>query len=1015
MSVQLKDVGLPVLTITVLSPLAILFFRLGIPIEVIVFGLLLAGYKGPHWLQAFRSRGLEKACAAKSNEGHSDSDTNDHASPQNSPEDSARSKGAKSPSSGGVSWRHGLSWRPKKSPTDQDESPGWRKSGGKKTPKGDDAGAKKDAPRSALSALKQSTPGLQWRSIINKFTPEKFDKLCEQLLATLPGAPPPEGEAAPEKPAEPVTSETFKNILEELLALIFQASSRQHLFTEMYTDLCGKLLDYVAKQRPELDGRGVIWTKCQHIFLTTVLKAPEIPDDLPEDEQQDRKAKHKHMMVGMVKFGGDLVSHGLVPCDGVMCWIHTLLSEKHQEVYTAEACDEAGDSEAREKDAEQREVQLEVLCAILASMGSSLSDRNTWSEENRLVIEDVFMQLEQLSMDTQRLSLRIRCLIRDILDLRMAQWKEKEGKLKPQMLEKRKTGADEDESDLRTDAPEFSPGRGAWSSERSEGKQWLDPQLITSLTAVEHHLEIIEDKEAKLERLKKLIQLYHIIQEKQFVIVANTSNVRRVNDLMSESFGDVGFQSLDFQVPEATRKASIKDFESGKTSVVVMSSEVSTRKDFDLNKSGFVLVNFDFPMTLQLYLYRIYRRADSSNIVYTFFTPQYDIRHTVPLMLAIEAAKQKAPPALLKLKEHIKAQTTSDQKGGGETRHKDRDRDAARRNSKADGKGEGEEDRDRAERGDKGGAEWKHRRGSDNDDWAGEEPRYRARGAGATDAPTPSAGGSEGGGRERREDRDRRGPGADEKRGAGAGSAAEKRAEERRGDDGLRRSAGGGGKGGDAGKGGHGHRREERRSCDDGDDGSDVGAEERQRSGKWRREETPTAEDRGDESRRSKQPARGADSGDNENSMRHRNAERRPLAARTARSDTGAGDRSVAPNSDESISRQESGRAPWFESQESPLPRDQRRAPSDRREGGGGHQLDRKGLLPQRVSTGTAAPSPTGTGEKVTIKQRGGAPEGSSSFASGEARKEARPKAAGSGAERDQRNTSGPAQQLPRR
>merc|ERR1719440_730061 len=103
-------------------------------------------------------------------------------------------------------------------------------------------------------------------------------------------------------------------------------------------------------------------------------------------------------MVGMVKFGGDLVSHGLVPVDGVMHWIHALLSEKH---LSSEYCaptpraadspssraadtampqgDEDEDSaadqshsdekdvedEAHAKDVEEREVQLEVLCAIL--------------------------------------------------------------------------------------------------------------------------------------------------------------------------------------------------------------------------------------------------------------------------------------------------------------------------------------------------------------------------------------------------------------------------------------------------------------------------------------------------------------------------------------------------------------------------------------------------------------------------------------------------------------------------
>lgn len=53
------------------------------------------------------------------------------------------------------------------------------------------------------------------------------------------------------------------------------------------------------------------------------------------------------------------------------------------------------------------------------------------TEDNRRVIQDVFSQMERLSMDAASLSLRIRCLIRDVLDLRMAEWKEKEGKLKP--------------------------------------------------------------------------------------------------------------------------------------------------------------------------------------------------------------------------------------------------------------------------------------------------------------------------------------------------------------------------------------------------------------------------------------------------------------------------------------------------------------------------------------------------------------------------------------------------------
>jgi len=644
MSLRLHDVWQPMLTIAVLSPLAVLGFSYGVPIEILVFGLLLAGYKGPQFLKSIKRPTLRAPSEGAPKEADArESDANDQATVIR---DDAKRRAGAATTAGLTSWGAKISWRSRGSDDGKrgrdasDDTLSWRsKSSGDaraRKPKAEEE-LKMSASKSTLSALKkQNAPQLQWRGIINKFTPEKFDKLCDQLLATLPCAT---GD-------HPVSNDEFKQVLEDLLALIFDASSRQHQYTEMYTDLCQKILDFVAKQKPDLDGKSCVWAKCQTIFQTVVLKAPEIPADLPEDEYMDRKAKLKEKMVGMVKFGGDLVSRGLVPCDGVMQWIHTLLSEKTQEVFAADAAQtpeqQAEEETVHEKDMEQREVQLEVLCAILASMGSSLSDSNTWSDENLVVIEDVFRQLEQLSMDTANLSLRIRCLIRDILDLRMAQWKEKEGKLKPGMLLARKQ-----EDDEKAD--------GSSRVEAVESKQWLDPQLMLSLQSVEHHVEVIEDKEAKLQRVKALIQMHHFIQEQQLVIVANSSNVKRVSDLIGESFKDIDFKPLDFNTPEQVRKKSLNNFETGETSILVMASEVSTRRDFDTNKPAAVLVNFDFPMTLQLYLYRIFKRVDSKTHVYTFFSPTFDVRHTVPLIAAMEGAKQKIPPALQKIKDQIRS------------------------------------------------------------------------------------------------------------------------------------------------------------------------------------------------------------------------------------------------------------------------------------------------------------------------------------------------------------------------
>jgi len=764
MSSRFWDVVPAVLTIIVLSPVAAFCFRNGVPIEPIVFSLLVAGYKGPGLLISL-IRSASGADDADENGQHSSAgDVHAPSSPASADNDSnsrssgkAGSRGPESPTGSPV---HGSSNEPASSSSSRRPwSIGWRRAGSggsaadnrswrseeKPKPKEE---AKLEMRSSTLAALKKQTPRLQWRGMINKFTPEKFDKLCEQLLATLPV----------ETDGKQVTTDEFRNVLEELLALIFEASSRQHQYTEMYTDLCQKLLDFIAKHRPELESKACVWGKCQSIFKTNVLTAPDLPQDLPEDEYMDRKAKHKEKMVGIVKFGADLVSRGLVPCDGVMVWIHTLLSEKSQEVYAGAGADDAETpEEQRDKDGDQREVQLELLCAILAGMGSSMTDSTTLSEENRAVIEDVFIQLEQLSMDTVSLSLRIRCLIRDVLDLRMAQWKEKEGKLKPGMLQRREDDA-ENASNLREDAPEFIPGKGGWTSQRvSEQARWLDPQLLASLQAVEHHVEVIKDTEAKLERLKGLIKLYHLIQEQQLVVVVNASNQRRVLELIAASFSDVTFQALDFSTPELNRRKGIKSFELGETAILILASEVSTRRDFDIGKPARVLVNFDFPMTLQLYLYRIFKRADKDTHVYTFFSPHHDVRHTGPVVLAMESAGHKVPDSLRKLKDQV----SSESNNSGPTSGKGaRDRESGGRtpgqrkgSSKGDAEDDGAQRADRGDRGERGERAERTDRLERTD-----SQTWKRGGKGGRPESSPHGERDDRGRRERTADRDDRGP-----------------------------------------------------------------------------------------------------------------------------------------------------------------------------------------------------------------------------------------------------------------
>ena len=98
-----------------------------------------------------------------------------------------------------------------------------------------------------------------------------------------------------------------KKQINDVLQLIFEAASRQHQYTLLYTNLCKKLKDHFVAIVPLCDFDSVLWHKCQEVFFAKVISSPNIPPDLPEDEEMDLVVKNKGIMVGTVKFGGDLV------------------------------------------------------------------------------------------------------------------------------------------------------------------------------------------------------------------------------------------------------------------------------------------------------------------------------------------------------------------------------------------------------------------------------------------------------------------------------------------------------------------------------------------------------------------------------------------------------------------------------------------------------------------------------------------------------------------------------------
>mmetsp|Transcript_154125 Transcript_154125/g.295734 ORF Transcript_154125/g.295734 Transcript_154125/m.295734 type:complete len:468 (+) Transcript_154125:29-1432(+) len=180
-----------------------------------------------------------------------------------------------------------------------------------------------------------------------------------------------------------------------------------------------------------------------------------------------------------------------------------------------------------------------------------------------------------------------------------------------------------------------------------ERKQRMMLENFQSLSV--HHLEVIQDLKMKLERLKQLVELYSPNQEQQMVVIASTAHIPDIASLLDEICEPGDYEAVSINTSKNERKEVIDAYATGNTFILVMAGDVATRRDFELEKSPSVLVNFDFPNTLQAYLYRIYKRADNSTRVHSFFASEPDQHIAVPLMTVMEEAGHEIPPALLEL------------------------------------------------------------------------------------------------------------------------------------------------------------------------------------------------------------------------------------------------------------------------------------------------------------------------------------------------------------------------------
>ncbi|KAJ1530338.1 hypothetical protein ONE63_005252 [Megalurothrips usitatus] len=221
------------------------------------------------------------------------------------------------------------------------------------------------------------------RGILNKLTPEKFQKLSDDLLA--------------------IQLDT-STILKGVILLIFEKALDEPKYSSMYAQLCKRLSEEAPNFEPE--GKPctfllLLLNKCRTEFenRAQATKAFERNDGIQlTTEEEERRTLAKRKMLGNIKFIGELGKLGILAERVLHECIQQLLLDSKKKIVKEAAED------------------LECLSQIMCTCGRLLD-----SEMARGLMNQYFTRMKVLA-ENPELPRRIRFMLRDVIELRANRW-----------------------------------------------------------------------------------------------------------------------------------------------------------------------------------------------------------------------------------------------------------------------------------------------------------------------------------------------------------------------------------------------------------------------------------------------------------------------------------------------------------------------------------------------------------------------------------------------------------------
>ena len=286
------------------------------------------------------------------------------------------------------------------------------------------------------------------KALLNKITPDNFLKITEQIVAKI---------------NERKKAKTLMGFINQ----IFDKALAESTFAELYADLVSKLIPALPDLTDDDDNvvnfRRALLNKCQEEFDYGVCamkavaerekhKDEEVTDQDKEDIQKEQTARKR--MLGNIIFVGQLYRFGVL-IEAVM---HTCVRQLLEETV------------------DPRPEDIEVLCRLMSTVGRPMdaSTREIRGKDGQTIktsdmMEVYFRRIEMLSV-SDKLDMRHRFMLKDLLDLRRSGWRERRKSEGPKKISDIHKDASKDARMKRTDS---MMGRGRGGRDGREGREGM--------------------------------------------------------------------------------------------------------------------------------------------------------------------------------------------------------------------------------------------------------------------------------------------------------------------------------------------------------------------------------------------------------------------------------------------------------------------------------------------------------------------------------------------------------------